>query len=83
MYTSNLMLLTEALHSSVYIYHILPAYLPRDEHSDSCQLPASPGRDAGNIFVHVPIWTHMKIYLGYIPRRELLVHRVYVFSSLD
>lgn len=78
-YTSNLMLLTEALHSSVYIHHILPVYFPRDKHSDSCQLTASPGKDAGNIFAHVPIWTHVKSYLEYITGRELLGHRICVF----
>lgn len=77
--TSNLTLLTEALHSNVCIHHILPVCFPRDGHSDTCLLPTSLGRDAGKIFVHVPIWTHMKTYLVYIPRRELLAHRTCIF----
>ena len=31
----------------------------------------SPGSDAGNIFVHVPIWTHMKIYWGVYTKKRI------------
>lgn len=79
LYASNLMLLTGTLHSRMYIHHILPLHFPRNEHSNSCQFPASLGIDAGNIFVHVPIWTHVKIHVEYIPGRELLAYKICVF----
>lgn len=57
----------------------LPLHFPRNEYSASCQFPPSLGIDAGNIFVHVPIWTHVKIHVEYIPGRELLGYKICVF----